>query len=78
MNRKPLLFYLMLKQGIMWFTLEAGMQETVQTGLKCTISKTLQNLDNTVYFPDGMHTTTRVQLSSWILQMSFTNGNSGC
>ena len=29
MNREPLLFHLMLKQGIMWFTLVAGMQETV-------------------------------------------------
>ena len=29
MNRKPLLFHLMLKQGITWFTLTAGMQETV-------------------------------------------------
>ena len=29
MNREPLLFHIMLKQGIMWFTLAAGMQETV-------------------------------------------------
>ena len=29
MKRKPLLFHLMLKQGIMWFTLTTGMQETV-------------------------------------------------
>ena len=29
MKREPLLFYLMLKQGIMWFTLATGMQETV-------------------------------------------------
>ena len=29
MKREPLLFHLMLKQGIMWFTLAAGMQETV-------------------------------------------------
>ena len=29
MNREPLLFHLMLKQGNMWFTLVAGMQETV-------------------------------------------------
>ena len=29
MNRKPLLFYLMLKQGITWFTLATETQETV-------------------------------------------------
>ena len=29
MKREPLLFYLMLRQGIMWFTLATGMQETV-------------------------------------------------
>ena len=29
MNRKPLLFHLMLKQGITWFTLATETQETV-------------------------------------------------
>ena len=29
MKREPLLFHLMLKQGITWFTLASGMQETV-------------------------------------------------
>ena len=29
MNREPLLFHLMLKQGVTWFTLAAGTQETV-------------------------------------------------
>ena len=29
MNRVPLLFHLMLKQGIMWFTLAPGTQETM-------------------------------------------------
>ena len=29
MKREPLLFHLMLKQGIMWFALAAGTQETV-------------------------------------------------
>ena len=28
MNREPLLFHLMLKQGITWFTLAAEIQET--------------------------------------------------
>ena len=31
MKREPLLFHLMLKQGMTWFTLVAGTQETVQT-----------------------------------------------
>ena len=29
MNREPLLFHLMLKQGITWFTLATGTQETM-------------------------------------------------
>ena len=29
MNRKPILFHLMLKQGITWFTLATEAQETV-------------------------------------------------
>ena len=29
MNREPLLFHLVLKQGIMWFTLATGTQETM-------------------------------------------------
>ena len=29
MNREPLLFHLMLKQGIMWFTLATETQETI-------------------------------------------------
>ena len=29
MKREPLLFHIMLKQGIMWFTMAAGTQETV-------------------------------------------------
>ena len=28
-NRQPLLFHLMLKQGIMWYTLATATQETV-------------------------------------------------
>ena len=28
-KRKPLFFHLMLKHGIMWYTLAAGTQETV-------------------------------------------------
>ena len=28
-KKEPLLFHLMFKQGILWFTLAAGMQETI-------------------------------------------------
>ena len=46
MNREPLLFHLMLKQGITWFTLAAGTQENVQTQFsKHMISNILQNFD---------------------------------
>ena len=34
MNRKPLLFHLMLKQGITWFTLVTETQETVYIQIK--------------------------------------------
>ena len=29
MKKEPLLFHIMLKQGITWFTLAAGTQETI-------------------------------------------------
>ena len=35
MNREPLLFHLMLKQGITWLTLATETQETVQILNKC-------------------------------------------
>ena len=34
MKREPVLFHLMLKQGITWFTLAAGMQETMNNTTK--------------------------------------------
>ena len=40
MKKEPLLFHVMLKQGITWFTLASNTQETVQ--------------DNIGTFPDGM------------------------
>ena len=43
MKREPLLFHLMLKQGITWFTLATGMQETVYMTLQNrNITKTLK------------------------------------
>ena len=68
MNREPLLFHLMLKQGIMWFTLATGMQETVYITLQNNMAKTLkfQN-ENKANFPDGMHIVSRMQLSPQIL-----------
>ena len=41
-KKEPLLFHLMLKQGITWFTLATGMQETVQITLQNNIAKTLK------------------------------------
>ena len=43
MKREPLLFHLMLKQGITWFTLPAEIQETVKITLQNkNITKTLK------------------------------------
>ena len=42
MKREPLLFHLLLKQGITWFTLAAGTQETVGITLQNNITKTLK------------------------------------
>ena len=40
MKRELLLFHLMLKQGIMWYTLATGTQETVKITLQNNIAKT--------------------------------------
>ena len=44
MKREPLLFCLMLKQGITWFTLATGTQETINNTTKshCKIIKNLK------------------------------------
>ena len=42
MNRQLLLFHIMLKQGIKWYILAAGTQETVQITLQINIAKTLK------------------------------------
>ena len=39
MKGEPLLFHLILKQGITWLTLATGMQETVQIKLQNNITK---------------------------------------
>ena len=51
MNREPLLFHLMLKQGITWFTLEAETQETMKILNKCRYT-------SNVLLSDGLHPTT--------------------
>ena len=51
MENEPLLFHLMLKQGIKWFTLAIGTQETM-----INITKMLN--DNVVNFPDGLYSET--------------------
>ena len=55
MKRESLFFHLMLKQGIMWFTLAAGTQETVWI--------TLQKL-NIANFPDGFYSETWILIST--------------
>ena len=58
MNGEILLFHLMLKQGIMWFTLAAGAQETVYTNSKNVLSlKHFKSLTTWIIFPDGLNTT---------------------
>ena len=47
MKKEPLLFHLMLKQGIMWYTLATGTQETVYTTLQNNIAK-LTNSEMTI------------------------------
>ena len=42
MSRKPLLFHIMLKQGIKWYTLATGTQETVSITLQINIAKPLK------------------------------------
>ena len=54
MKKESLLFDLMLKQGIMWFTLAAGTQEAVSINT----TKTLNLNDNIANFPDGLYSET--------------------
>ena len=54
LNREPLLFHLMLKQGIAWFTLATETQETMQILNKCRYT-------SNILFSDGLHPTTQVQ-----------------
>ena len=61
MKKECLLFNLILKQGITWFTLAAGTQETRWL----TLPKTLN--DNIANFPDGFYSETWVQLPTWVL-----------
>ena len=54
MNREPLLFHLMLKQGITWFTLAAKTQEPYKYQInKCRYTSKFLLLD-------GMHPATRM------------------
>ena len=46
----------MLKQGITWSFWQQACKRLCKQTLKCIIYKILQNLDNTDYFPDDMHT----------------------
>ena len=71
MKKELLLFHIMLKHGIMWFTLASGTQKT----MKITLQKTVNdNIDN---FPDGLYSQTRMQLLVQVLQVPSTNRNHG-
>ena len=67
MKNKPLLFHIMLKQGITWFTL------ALDTG-DC-IKMVHDNIDS---FPDGLYSYARMQLHAHILQVPLTRRNCRC
>ena len=60
MNREPLLFHLMLKQRITWFTLATETQETMQILNKCRYTLS-------IVISDGLYPTTQVQFLVWLL-----------
>ena len=70
MKKEPLLFHIMLKQGITCFTLALGTQGDCINNTSETV---YDNIDN---FPDGLHSYARMQLCAWVLQVSFTGGDS--
>ena len=77
MKREPILFHLMVKQGIMWYTLAAGMQERVKMTLQnINITKTLKYFEKTIKLIFQINIKTRMQLPQWILQVSVAHGNS--
>ena len=60
MKKEPLLFHLMLKQGITWFTLAVGTQDTM-------INRTKTMNDNVANFSDGLYSQTQLQLPTQVL-----------
>ena len=71
MKKEPLLFHIMLKQGITWFTLASGTQETTWNNITETVN------DNIDTFSDGLYSQTRMQLLAWVLQVPSNNRNHG-
>ena len=63
-KREPLLFHVMLKQGITWSTLASSNQESVQ-----------DNRDN---FPDGLCIHPTMQLPVWIFLVLTARGQHTC
>ena len=49
MKKEPLLFHIMLKQGITWSNLALGTQETVLNNTTETVNDNIEN------FPDDMY-----------------------
>ena len=64
MNRKPLLFNLMLKQGIAWFTIVTETQENC-----VNINQALIYSQHFIPFPDGLYTAAQMELLAWIFLM---------
>ena len=61
MKREPLLFHIMLKQGIIWFMFSFSTQETVQNNTSKIV------YDNIGNFLDGLYSYARMQLLVCVL-----------
>ena len=71
MKREPLLFHLMLKQRVIWFTLASSTQETVKVNLDTfpewistlKLPKDTIDMDMTIWTVDGIHTYRRDRMT---------------
>ena len=72
MKKEPILFQIMLKQEITWFTLALGTQADCIHNITETMNENITN------FPDGLYSQTRIQLFAQVLQVPSANRNCGC
>ena len=61
MKRKPLLFHLILKQGITWFTLATETPETIQILNKYRFTLS-------ILFSDGLYPAAQMQFLAWLFR----------